>query len=76
MSEMRADRCQIAEASVRESRVIVTKDGDFDPPKFGERVVRLRVGHCSTSELLEWLDIRLDAALERIVRGEACVDIN
>ena len=67
---------EIAETSMRESRIIVTKDGGFDPPRFGERVLRLRVGNCSTSELLEWLDVRLDAALERIARGEGCVEVD
>jgi predicted nuclease of predicted toxin-antitoxin system len=74
-SQSASDRV-IAERAVKESRIIVTKDGDFDQPRLGERVLHLRIGNCATSELLEWLDARLSNALERLARGEACVDVS
>jgi predicted nuclease of predicted toxin-antitoxin system len=67
---------EVAERAVLESRVIITKDNDFDPPRFGERVVHLRIGNCSTPDLLEWLDARLNDVLERLTRGEAYLDVD
>jgi predicted nuclease of predicted toxin-antitoxin system len=73
--DLQSDRA-IAEKAVREARVILTKDNDFDPPRYGERVLHLRVGNCNNSALFAWLEARLDNALERFARGEAYVDVD
>lgn len=59
-----------------EGRIIVTKDGDFDPPRAKERVLNLRVGNCATSSLLAWLEPRLDAALQRLAAKEIYVALD
>jgi len=63
----------IAQYALREARVILTKDGDFDPPRFGERVLELAIGNCSNPKLFAWLEPRLETALARLGRGEAHV---
>lgn len=74
LGEDRSDDA-LAQIAVAEQRIIVTKDGDFDPPRTSERVLRLRVGNCSNAILFEWLTTRLDDALARFARDEIYVEV-
>jgi predicted nuclease of predicted toxin-antitoxin system len=63
----------VARFAVREGYTIVTKDSDFDPPRFGERVLQLGIGNCSNKALFAWLESNLDQAVARLVSGETYV---
>ncbi|MES1156272.1 MAG: DUF5615 family PIN-like protein [Alphaproteobacteria bacterium] len=52
----------IADIAGRESRVILTKDSDFDSFAAPTQVLRLTIGNCSTGTLLAWLEPRLAEA--------------
>ena len=65
----------LASFSAREDRVIVTKDADFETPRAGERVLHLRIGNCSTADLLAWLEPRIEAAIEHLAAGKPYVDL-
>lgn len=67
---------RLASFAAADGRVIITKDADFQTPRANERVLHLRVGNCSTSELLAWLEPRLEQALQRLGRGEVYVELN
>ncbi len=66
----------LADFARSQGRTIVTKDSDFDPPRGKERVLHLRIGNCATSELLAWLEPRLDAALQRLAAKEIYVALD
>ena len=65
----------LASFAAREDRVIVTKDADFETPRAGERVLHLRIGNCSTADLLAWLEARIEGAIERLAGGKPYVEL-